>query len=121
MDEVLAYLDSLPEPQRSNLHKLRADLLALLPEATEGISYAMPAILYKGKPIAGYFAYKNHLGYYPHSSKTVGLLETELENFKKSKAGFQFAHDQVLPKAILRKLLDLRIEELRQRYPTLFT
>lgn len=120
MDEVLAYLDSLPKPQRSTLHKLRSDLLKLLPESTEAISYGMPAVLYKGKPIAGYFAFKNHLGYFPHSSKTIGLVEAELRDFKTSKAGFQFPHDHVLPQALLKKLLDLRIEELKTQYPKLF-
>ena len=120
MDEVLAYLDSLPEPQRSTLHRLRADLLELLPDATEAISYGMPAVVYKGKPIAGYFAFKKHLGYFPHSSRTVALLPDELRDFKKSKAGFQFQHDQVLSKDLLGKLLKLRIEELKTQYPKLF-
>ena len=121
MNEVLEYLESLPEPQRSTLQKLRADLLDLVPEATEGISYGMPAIFFKGKPIAGYFAFKKHLGYFPHSSLTVSRLEPELQAFKRSKGGFQFPHDMSLDKPLVEKLVTERIVELKEQYPKLFT
>ena len=121
MNEVLTYLNSLPEPQRSTLQKLRADLLDAVPEATEGISYGMPAIFLKGKPIAGYFAFKKHLGYFPHSSLTVSRLEPELQGFKRSKGGFQFPHDMPLDKALVEKLAAERILELKGQYPKLFT
>ena len=120
MDEVLAYLDSLPEPQRSTLKSLRANLLKLVPGATEGMSYAMPAVLLNGKAVAGYFAFKNHLGYFPHSSLVTVKLKDELANYKVSKGGFQFPHDQPLPFELLEKLVAVRMQVLKKQYPALF-
>ncbi len=46
MDE---YLASVPEPARSTLNKVRAAIRSVVPvEATETISYGIPAFQYKG-------------------------------------------------------------------------
>jgi uncharacterized protein YdhG (YjbR/CyaY superfamily) len=120
VDEVLKYLASLPEPQRRTLSQLRQDLLALLPGATEGLSYGMPAVMLQGKAVVGYFAFKNHLGYFPHSSLVTNQLASELAGYKVSKGGFQFAFDHQLPVELLRQLVDIRLGVLRQQYPSLF-
>lgn len=121
MNEVLEYLNSLPEPQRSTLHQLREDLIFLVPGATEKISYGMPAVILRGKAIAGYFAFKNHLGYFPHSSLVVPRLESELAGFTQSKGGFQFPHDKPLERALVEKLVAVRLQVLKEQYPDLFT
>ena len=120
MNHVLDYLRSLPEPQRSTLSKLREDLLALVPGATEGFSYSMPAVLLNGKVVAGYFAFKNHLGYFPHSSLVTPQLAQELASYKVSKGGFQFPHDHQLPRELLEKLVAVRLKVLKEQYPSLF-
>ena len=120
MNEVIEYLESLPEPQRSTLLTLRQELLTLLPGAQEKISYGMPAVFVNGKPIAGYFAFKKHLGYFPHSSLVTEKLERELLPFKVSKGGFQFPHDQPLSSAMVKKLVDTRLEVLSIEHPELF-
>lgn len=118
MDEVLAYLESLPEPQRTSLASLRSQILELVPEATEGFSYNMPAVFYQGKPVAGYFAFKKHLGYFPHSSLVTGLLVEELAPYKVSKGGFQFPLDHQLPAELVKKLVHVRLKVLRREHTT---
>jgi hypothetical protein len=59
--EVDEYLDRLDEPKRSTLRRLRRDILAVVPDAEQGISYAVPAFKVAGKTIAGFAAFKNHL------------------------------------------------------------
>ena len=50
---VEEYLEDVPEPQRSTLEKLRAMICATAPkEATETISYGMPAFKYRGGLVA---------------------------------------------------------------------
>lgn len=100
---------------------LRRELLELLPNAEEKISYGMPAVLLNGKAVAGYFAFKNHLGYFPHSSLVTEMLATELAVFRTSKGGFQFPHDQPLSKELVKKLVSARLEVLSQPYPELFS
>ena len=120
MDEVLKYLESLPEPQRSTLSKLREDLLALVPGASEGFSYSMPAVILNGKAVAGYFAFKKHLGYFPHSSLVTPQLAQELSSYKVSKGGFQFPLDHQLPRELVQRLLAVRLAVLKEQYPDLF-
>lgn len=111
----------LPEPQRGTLLQLRKDLLELVPDPVEKISYGMPAVFTRGKAVAGYFAFKNHLGYFPHSSLVIPKLADELASFRQSKGGFQFPHDQILNRSLVAKLVKVRLEVLSEQYPQLFT
>jgi uncharacterized protein YdhG (YjbR/CyaY superfamily) len=65
--EIDQYLDALEEPKRTTLAQLRQTILDILPEAEQGISYGVPAFKVRGKTIAGFAAFKNHLSYLPHS------------------------------------------------------
>ena len=47
------YLDRLDEPKRSTLSQLRQDILAVIPDAEQCISYAVPAFKVGGRTIAG--------------------------------------------------------------------
>ena len=48
-DDVDAYLAKVPEPARTTLGKLRATIRAVVPsEATEGLSYGIPAFHFNG-------------------------------------------------------------------------
>lgn len=120
MEEVLEYLESLTEPQRSSLTQLRHDLLALLPGATEGFSYGMPAVLLNGKAVAGYFAFKKHLGYFPHSSLVTNQLADQLQVYKVSKGGFQFPLDHKLSRGLVERLVAIRLAVLKEQFPDLF-
>src|SRR4029077_2417512 len=65
--EVDDYLAGVEEPKRSTLEAVRRSILAVAPDAEQGISYGMPAFLVDGKLVAGLAAFKNHLAYLPHS------------------------------------------------------
>lgn len=62
---VDAYLATVPEPARTTLQKVRAAIRSALPaDATEGISYQIPAFLYKG-PLVWYAAFSDHCSLFP--------------------------------------------------------
>jgi uncharacterized protein YdhG (YjbR/CyaY superfamily) len=111
------YVASLSEPARSTVSRLRLDLLDLVPDATEAISYSMPAVLLRGKAIAGYAVFKNHIGYFPHSSLVVSRIPELAQRFKVSKGGFQFPLDQPLERDLVAKLVTVRLEVLAEQYP----
>ncbi len=69
VDEVDAYLAGLEEPKRTTLEALRRSILAVVPDAEEGISYGMPAFRVDGKVVGGFAAFKNHLAYLPTMAK----------------------------------------------------
>jgi uncharacterized protein YdhG (YjbR/CyaY superfamily) len=117
--EVDAYLAGTHSPHRESLQKLRQQLLALLPNGEECISYAMPCVKVNGKAVAGYAAFKNHIGYFPHSGNIVPHLKRELEGRKQTTGGFQFGIAEVLPDSLVKQLVELRIRELSEKYPEL--
>ena len=66
-DDVDDYLAKVDEPKRTTLETVRRSILAVIPEAEEGLAYAVPAFKVQGRALAGLAAFKSHLSYLPHS------------------------------------------------------
>jgi uncharacterized protein YdhG (YjbR/CyaY superfamily) len=97
------YLANVPEPARGTLQKVRAAIRAAAPkDATEAISYGMPAFKYKGS-LVGYAAFKNHCSFFPMNASLVGQFAAELTNYTTSKGTIQFPVDKPLPAALVKK------------------
>jgi uncharacterized protein YdhG (YjbR/CyaY superfamily) len=109
--EIDDYLSSLEEPKRSTLSQLRDTIVAIVPDADQGISYGVPAFRLEGKTIGGFAAFKNHLSYLPHSGRVIGRLERDTEGYTKTKGSLHFGVDEPLPEGLVRKLLNARIAE----------
>lgn len=109
--DIDAYLADLAEPQRRTLGRLRADILALLPEAQECISYGMPAFRVEGKVIAGFAAFKKHLSYLPHSGSVLPALADDLADYTMTKGSLHFPLDRPLPRALVSKLISTRLRQ----------
>jgi uncharacterized protein YdhG (YjbR/CyaY superfamily) len=110
-EEITAYLDALDEPKRSTLQKLRETIVQVIPEAEQGISYQVPAFRVRGKVIAGFAAFKNHLSYLPHSGAVFPQLQEDLATYRKSVGALRFPIDEPLPKEIVEKLIKVRMAQ----------
>jgi uncharacterized protein YdhG (YjbR/CyaY superfamily) len=113
--EIDDYLAGLDEPKRATLQELRQTILAIVPEAEECISYGMPAFRLEGNVIAGFAAFKNHLSWLPHSGSVLGELRDELAGYKSTPGSLHFPIDRPLPKSLVRKLIAVRLNEVRKR------
>lgn len=112
MDErVDAYLESIEEPGRGVLTELRRTILELVPGAEECMSYGMPAYKLGGKTIAGFAAFKNHLSYLPHSGSVLDQLGDELAGYPATKGSLHFSADRPLPRALVARLLTVRMAQ----------
>ena len=109
--EVDQYLDALDEPKRTTLAQLRDTILAILPEADQGISYGVPAFKVAGKTIAGFAAFKNHLSYLPHSGSVFPELSDELQGYSTSSGALRFGIGEPLPAPLVRKLIAVRLQQ----------
>jgi uncharacterized protein YdhG (YjbR/CyaY superfamily) len=112
---VEAYLAQVEEPKRATLQTLRETIRAIVPEAEEGISYGCPAFRVQGKVIAGFAAFTNHLSYLPHSGSVLGRLRADLAGYGGTKSALHFPIDRPLPRALVRKLIQAKLEELQSR------
>jgi uncharacterized protein YdhG (YjbR/CyaY superfamily) len=113
--EVDKYLASLEQPKRGTLEQLRRTILDIVPEAEQCISYGVPAFKVKGKVIAGFAAFKNHLSYLPHSGSVFRELGDALSRYKTSSGALQFPVDRPLAKALVKKLVAVRKKQAFSR------
>ena len=110
-EDVDAYLRGVEEPKRSTLGTLRRTILEIIPEAEEVISYRVPAFRVQGKTVAGFAAFKTHLSYLPFSGSVLPRLADDLRGYTMTKSALHFPVDEPLPKALLQKLIALRLDE----------
>src|SRR5580658_10158310 len=96
------YLAGVPEPARGTLKKIRAAIRsAAPPQATEIISYRIPAFKYKGV-LMWFAAFSNHCSLFPTAS-ILELFKDELKGFSTSKGTIHFPTDKPLPTALVKK------------------
>ena len=112
--EIDGYLAGLEPEQRSALETLRKTILSVVPEAEQCISYGMPAFRMHGKVVAGFAAFKNHLSYLPHSGSVISELGDELAGYTYTDGSLHFAVDKPLPKALVKKLIAVRLKQIEQ-------
>jgi uncharacterized protein YdhG (YjbR/CyaY superfamily) len=109
------YLRALDEPKRSTLQTLRRTILDIVPEAEQVISYRVPAFRVDGKIIAGFAAFTDHLSYLPFSGSVLAQLGDELDGYAMTKSSLHFPVDRPLPKALVKKLIRLRVADAGRR------
>ena len=110
--EIDAYLADLEEPKRSTLEALRRSILGVVPDASQGISYGLPAFRVDGKVVAGFAAFKNHLSYLPHSGAVLASLREAVAGYKQTSGSLHFAIDEPLPDELVRRLVEAKLELL---------
>ena len=102
------YLAGVPEPARSTLNKIRAAIRSAAPaEATEVISYGIPAFKYKGL-LVWFAAFSKHCSLFPTAS-VIEQFKKELKGFATSKGTIQFPKDKPLPAALVKKMVKARV------------
>jgi uncharacterized protein YdhG (YjbR/CyaY superfamily) len=112
--EVEEYIANLDEPKRTTLRQLRDTILSIVPKAEQVIAYGSPAFRINGKVVAGFAAFKNHLSYLPHSGSVFSKLPDEVAGYRTSSGALQFPIDKPLPKALVKKLIHVRLAETKR-------
>jgi uncharacterized protein YdhG (YjbR/CyaY superfamily) len=110
-EEIDQYLAAVEEPKRATLARLRQTILDILPGAEQGISYGLPAFKVRGKTIAGFAAFKDHLSYLPHSGSVFPQLKDELKGYSTSSGALRFRIDEPLPGPLVEKLIAVRLQQ----------
>ena len=107
---VNEYVARVPEPARSTLSKLRAIIRSAVPlDATESISYRIPAFRYNGL-LLWYAAFSDHCSLFPTAS-VIAAFKKELKGFSTSKGTIHFPLDKPLPATLVRKIVKARVAQ----------
>ncbi len=85
------------------------------PEATETISYRIPAFKYKGV-LVWFAAFSNHCSLFPTAS-VIEAFMNELKCFSTSKGTIHFPTDKPLPTALVKKLVKARVAQNESKLP----
>ncbi|PWV98540.1 uncharacterized protein YdhG (YjbR/CyaY superfamily) [Paenibacillus cellulosilyticus] len=107
------YIASFAPDIQEKLQSIRSLIKQLVPEATEKISYAMPAFALHGN-LVFYAAFKNHIGFYP-SGSGIAAFEHEFIGLKWSKGAVQFPMDKPIPYDLISRIVEFRAGESRAK------
>ena len=113
---VDAYIALFPADIQLKLEQIRQLIKTTAPEATEQISYGMPAYKLNG-PLVYFGAYTKHIGFYPTAS---GIMEfqKQIAAYTSSKGAIQFPFNQQLPLSLIKKIIQFRAKENLQKLKT---
>jgi uncharacterized protein YdhG (YjbR/CyaY superfamily) len=104
------YIRSFPPDVQVILEKMRKTIREAAPEASEAISYRIPAFRMNGKPLVYFAAFKHHIGFYPLPSGTEAFKH-ELSQYGQGKGSVRFPLDKPIPFELVKKIVRFRIME----------
>ena len=104
MSVIDDFLQNVPEPQKTELLRVRTIICDAAPDAEEVISYGMPAYKYNGKYLIGFSPFAHHMSLFPGAAPVAGLAE-KLSGYTLSKGTIQFTLEHPLPKDLIREIV----------------
>jgi len=117
--EATAWIDgrlaAIPADQRAALQDLRATIAAAAPEATETISYSMPAFHYHGRDLVSYDAFKSHCSLFPMGSEVIERHIDKFAGFTTTKGTLHFTREHPIPKELVELLVKERMAYIDAR------
>lgn len=110
--EIDAYLAGLDPVKRRTLETLRGSILAVIPDAEQGMAYGVPAFRIGEKTVCGFAAFTAHLSFLPHSGSVLSRLGDDLAGYSMSKGALRFPVDRPLPDPLVRRMIEVRLADL---------
>jgi uncharacterized protein YdhG (YjbR/CyaY superfamily) len=107
--DIDGYISQFPADVQAILKKVRETIRHAAPDATETISYMMPA--FKQHGILVYFAaWRKHIGLYPPISGDKTLAKA-IAQYAGPKGNLQFPLDEPIPYDLIEQIVKLRVEQ----------
>lgn len=107
------YVRTFPPEVRTILEDIRRTVREAVPGAAETISYQMPTFTVGGRRFVHFAAYKHHIGFYPAPSGPEEFEEA-IAPYRAGKATVRFPLDQPVPHDLLRRMVQLLVQDTRR-------
>ncbi|MEX0720039.1 MAG: DUF1801 domain-containing protein [Balneolaceae bacterium] len=108
------YIAIFPDDVQKVLQNIRHEIQKAVPDATEVISYQMPAFRLNGI-LVWYAAWKKHIGLYPRTSGIEAAFANELSEYEGSKGTTKFPLDKPIPYDLISRIAKFRVQENLQK------
>jgi uncharacterized protein YdhG (YjbR/CyaY superfamily) len=107
--DIDGYISQFPADVQAILQKVRETIRRAAPDASETISYQMPAFRQHGMLV--YFAaWTNHIGLYPPISGDAALKKA-VARYAGPKGNLQFPLDEPIPYKLIERIVTLRVKQ----------
>lgn len=105
------YMEEFPLEVRVRMLRVLELIRAVVPEAVEMISWAMPTFKLNNKNLVHFAGHKAHLGFYP-GAEAIEVFADELSSYKTSRGGIRFPYNKPLPEELIVKIVRYRVMSL---------
>ncbi|GIG39115.1 iron chaperone [Cellulomonas phragmiteti] len=109
VDDYLAGLDPADAAVIAHVYDVARELV---PDATQGLGYGMPALVHRGKPLLSVMPAKRHIGVYPFSPAAVDAARDALPGVDLAKGTVRFDPAHPLPDDAIRTLVAARRDQI---------
>jgi uncharacterized protein YdhG (YjbR/CyaY superfamily) len=106
------YMATLPEDRRAVMEQLRATVRAAAPDATEVISYNMPALKLNGRFLVSYEAFKHHYSIFPWTNEMVANLGDDVKPYAAGKGTLRFSAAEPISMDLVTRIVEFRVREV---------
>jgi len=106
------YFATITPGQKAELERIRAIVHKTVPDVVEGLSYGMPAYLYKGKGVLSAMVTKKFLSIYPYSGKVADTLKAKLKDYECTPGSIHYSEEKPMPEALIVDILHARMAEI---------
>ena len=106
------YMAGLPEDRRTVMEQLRSAIREAAPDATEAISYNMPAFRLDGRFLVSYEAFTRHYSLFAWSDAMLEDLGEALRPYAVGRGTIRFAADKPIPLELVTRVVEIRQREV---------
>lgn len=110
---IARYIQAAPPEGRAHLRRLYAILKSVAPKAEQVMKWGTPFFI-EPRFLFAFSAHKNHLNFVPMAAglKPFGA---ELKKHKTTKGALSIPYDKPLPSALIRKIAQRRVQDVRKK------
>lgn len=105
--KVESYISGFGGVITDRLQAMRKTVTDAAPEAVEEFSYGLVGYKLNGNPLVYFGGFPNHTGFYATPNGHQAFTK-DFSQYKQGKGSVQFPHDQPLPLALVKKVVEFR-------------
>ncbi len=115
VEDVSSYLETLDVPTLGEIRAIIDRAAGVAREHGDGLSeamsYGMPCLTWRGKPLIAVIATNRHIGIYPYSSAVVSIVRAELaaDGIPTTPGAIQLPYGSTLSDNLIRTIVEAKI------------